>query len=145
MRLSLEPEAILIRLRRLAIGLTAALSGLGLFWGVSFGLAVAAGGALALANYGFLVWTIDRLMSRWRSGASWLGAVGFALRYALLGLALYVIFRSWRPSAIAIIAGFSAPVMAIFLECGLEVYQALFAGEARTKERSEPRSESEQP
>ncbi|MCI0410183.1 MAG: hypothetical protein L0191_16775, partial [Acidobacteria bacterium] len=52
-------------------------------------------------------------------------AVGFVFRYVLLGLCLYVIFSVWRADALAVILGFSAPVVAVLTEGAVQVYWTL--------------------
>lgn len=120
--MELEPGVAQRRLRSMAVGLTALFTGLGFVWGRDFGLAVAAGGLLALANYGIIIWTVGGLVSRRPRRASCLAVVGFGLRYMLLGLALYVIFAFWHANVVAVSLGLSAPVAAVFIELGLATY-----------------------
>jgi hypothetical protein len=122
---SLEPAAIERRLARRSAGITLGLALAALFWGWRVSAAVVAGGALALLNYAALRWTVDLILSPERKRGGLAGALGFALRYGLLALSLYVIFVVWRANALAIIAGFSAPVLAIFAEWGIELYLTL--------------------
>ncbi|MFQ5793250.1 MAG: hypothetical protein ACE5JI_22490, partial [Acidobacteriota bacterium] len=55
----LEPARAERRLQRIAMGLTGGFVLLGLRWGGDFALAVAAGGALALLNYGAIAWMVE--------------------------------------------------------------------------------------
>jgi len=123
--MSLEPEQILRRLKWLALFATLAASALALAWGVRVAVGVAVGGTLALVNYGALIWAVDGALSSSRSAPRLWAVPGFALRYALLALALYVILARWKVSALAIIVGFSAPVVALFVEWGIQIYVML--------------------
>ncbi len=117
------PAAAERRIGRLAVGLTGLATGLGLLGGVDFAASVAAGGLIALANYSALSWIVDRVaQSNPRRGAK-LAVLGFGLRYALLGGALYVIFGLWNASVVAVSLGLSAPVAAIFFEWVFEAYE----------------------
>jgi len=122
----LQPEAALARMRWLAVVFVGLASAAGLLRGVGFAAAVAAGGALALANYHFLIWTVERMLARGAEDATAIkAAVGFVFRYVLLGLFLYVIFSVWRADALAVILGFSAPVVAVLTEGAVQVYWTL--------------------
>ncbi|MFQ5793112.1 MAG: ATP synthase subunit I, partial [Acidobacteriota bacterium] len=94
-------------------------------WGGEFALGVAAGGALALLNYGAIAWMVEGFVRRPSRRARWLAAFGLGARYVLLGLALYVIFAIWRANVLAVSLGLSAPVAAIFVEWGIETYEEL--------------------
>ena len=52
---------------------------------------------------------------------SWLGVFGVLLRYILLCIALFVIISVWQADVVALAVGLSAPVVAVFVECGLYV------------------------
>ena len=125
----LQPEAALARMRRLAVVFVGLAAAAGLLRGVGFAAAVAAGGALALANYHFLIWTVERILARGAEDATAVtairAAVGFVFRYVLLGLFLCVIFFVWRADALAVILGFSAPVLAVLTEGAVQVYWTL--------------------
>lgn len=58
---------------------------------------------------------------------SWLGVFGLLFRYILLCMALFVIIGVWHASVVAVALGFSAPLAAVFVECGLYAYQELKA------------------
>ena len=118
-----HPAAAERRVGRLAVGLTGLATVLGLLGGVDFAASVAAGGFIALVNYGALSWFVDRVAQpRPRRGAM-LAVLGFGLRYALLGGALYVIFAVWNANVVAVSLGLSAPVTAIFFEWVFEAYE----------------------
>jgi CO dehydrogenase/acetyl-CoA synthase delta subunit len=112
----------------LAIGLTALATALGLFGGVDFALSVAAGGTIALVNYSALSWMVDRIAQPRRRRGTKLAVLGFGLRYALLGVALYVIFAFWNVNVVAVSLGLSAPVAAIFFEWVFEAYEGRVQG-----------------
>lgn len=137
----LEPEAALARLRRLGVACVILFSVLGLAGGVRFATAVAVGGAVALAHYGLLIWTIKRLVTPGQEDATAAkAALGFGLRYVLLGLILYVILSVWRANALAVIIGFSAPVMAVILEGAVQVYWTWASSGKRATRASRNRS-----
>jgi len=48
---------------------------------------------------------------------------GVLFRYILLCIALFVIIGVWHANVVAVALGFSAPVAAVFVECGLHAYQ----------------------
>jgi hypothetical protein len=118
--LNFEPEAAERRLRRncwLLVGLSTLLA---LAWGLAPAAAVAASGALSALNVEGLSRTVSFLAARSAKKASTLSVVGVFLRYLLLGVGLFVIFGVWRANVIAVTFGLSAPVLAVFLEWGLD-------------------------
>ncbi len=124
-----EPsEPSVRRVGWLGAGVTAATTVVGLLWGVDFALSVAAGGLLALLNFGALHWMVERVAQPSQTRATKLAVLGFGLRYALLGAALYVIFTVWKANVVAVSLGLSAPVAAIFLEWGFEAYEGRVRG-----------------
>jgi len=124
----LPPEPSGRRVAWLGAAVTAGASGLGLLWGVDFALSVLAGGLLALVHFSALSWMVERIAQPRRKRVSRLAILGFALRYALLGFALYVIFAVWNLNVVAVSLGLSAPVAAIFFEWGLEAYEGCVQG-----------------
>jgi len=125
-------EAVLLRdaaepsVRRiswLAVGVSLVTTALGLVWGVDFALSIAAGGLLALVHFSALRWMVDRVAQPSPTRGTRLALLGFGLRYALLGAALYVIFAVWKANVVAVSLGLSAPVAAIFFEWGFEAFE----------------------
>ena len=112
----------------LAVGVTAATTAVGLFWGVDFALSVAAGGLLALLNFSALRFMVERVAQPSPTRGTKLAVLGFGLRYALLGAALYVIFAVWKANVAAVSLGLSAPVAAIFFEWGFEAVEGRVRG-----------------
>lgn len=127
-RWSVLPVAAERRLRRLAVGLTGLATGLGLLESVDFAASVAAGGLIALVNYGALAWAVERVAQPSPRRGAKLAVLGFALRYTLLGAALYVIFTVWNANVVAVSLGLSAPVAAIFFEWVFEAYEGRAQG-----------------
>ena len=115
-------------LLRLAVGVTAATTAVGLLWGVDFALSVAAGGLLALLNFSALRFMVERVAQPSPTRGTRLAVLGFGLRYALLGAALYVIFAVWKANVVAVSLGLSAPVAAIFFEWGFEAFEGRVRG-----------------
>ena len=111
------------RLGWMAVGLTGLATGVGLLGGVDFAASVAAGGLIALVNYSALSWIVGRVAQPSSRRGTKLAVLGFALRYALLGAALYVIFALWKANVVAVSLGLSAPVAAIFFEWVFEAYE----------------------
>ena len=117
------PAAAERRVGWLAVGLAGLATGLGLVGGVGFAASVGAGGLIALVNYSALSWLLERVAQPSPRRGAKLAVVGFALRYALLGGALYVIFAVWDANVVAVSLGLSAPVAAIFFEWVFEAYE----------------------
>ena len=107
----------------LAVGATLATTAIGLLWGVDFALSVAGGGLLALLHFSALRWMIEQVAQPNPTRGTKLALLGFGLRYALLGAALYVIFALWKANVVAVSLGLSAPVAAIFFEWGFEAFE----------------------
>ena len=107
----------------MAVGLAGLATGLGLLRGIDFAASVAAGGLIALINYSALSWIVGRVAQPNPRRGTKLAVLGFGLRYALLGVALYVIFAVWNANVVAVSLGLSAPVAAIFFEWVFEAYE----------------------
>ena len=107
----------------LAVGATLATAAFGLLWGVDFALSVVVGGLLALLHFSALSWMVERVAQPSPTRGTKLALLGFGLRYALLGAALYVIFAVWKANVVAVSLGLSAPVAAIFFEWGFEAFE----------------------
>ena len=122
--LSPDPsESSVRRISWLAVGVSLVTTALGLVGGLDFALSVAAGGLLALLHFGALRWMVDRVAQPSPTRGTRLALLGFGLRYALLGAALYVIFAVWKANVVAVSLGLSAPVAAIFFEWGFEAFE----------------------
>lgn len=136
---SLNPDADLFyagamaRIRRfiLAIGSAGTVASLLAFgWRVAVGVLI--GCAVAWANFVWLKHAVNAMAEkvtqtgRGRSGA---GTVAkFVLRYALIGIAAYVIFLSSRQSLWGFFGGLFVAVAAILCEAAYEAFVALRRG-----------------
>ena len=118
-----QTEPSVQRVGWLGVGITAATTAVGLLWGVDFAVSVAAGGLLALLHFSALRWMVERVAQPSPNRGTKLALLGFGLRYALLGAALYVIFAVWKANVVAVSLGLSAPVAAIFFEWGFEAFE----------------------
>ena len=121
------PDASLARLRRHAIWAAGIFALGGVFFGPKFFLGAVAGGVFALMNFEALAWMVGKLTGDKPGSVSWLGVFGVLFRYILLCIALFVIIGVWQANVVAVALGFSAPVAAVFVECGLYAYQTLKA------------------
>jgi ATP synthase I chain len=96
------------------------------------GLSFAAGALISILNFYWLALTVRAAGAKAEASGGKSGRAGvmvrFFLRYLLIALAAYVIFRSSADSLYGLFAGLSLPVAAILIEAGLEIYSALRAG-----------------
>lgn len=134
--MNIDPDASIARLRRVAIGSVAVFLLGGAFFGVSYFLGVLAGGLVALANFDIIERLGRRLTGDRPTTVSWLGVFGLLLRYILLCIALFVIIGVWHANVAAVALGVSAPVAAIFVECGLYAYRESTAERKTQRQRS---------
>ncbi len=95
----------------------------GLWFGLRFFIGAVAGGVFAIANLEAIARLVDKLTGDKPGSVSWLGVFGVLFRYILLCIALFVIIGVWHANVVAVALGFSAPVAAVFVECGLHAYQ----------------------
>ena len=123
MNLALAPDASLARLRRHAIWAAGIFAVTGLAFGLRFFLGALAGGVFAIANLEAIARLVGKLTGDKPGSVSWLGVFGVLFRYILLCIALFVIIGVWHANVVAVALGFSAPVAAVFVECGLYAYQ----------------------
>ncbi len=123
MNLALAPDASLARLRRHAIWAVGIFALTGLAFGLRFFLGALAGGVFAIANLEAIARLVGKLTGDKPGSVSWLGVFGVLFRYILLCIALFVIIGVWHANVVAVALGFSAPVAAVFVECGLYAYQ----------------------
>ena len=106
-----------------------------LFWAIlttGFALGFLGGGAIAVLNFVSLKKLViafaDRVIySQGNQRSSGL-VLRFVLRYGLVALAAYAIFKSSAMSAYGLLAGLGLPVPAIMIEAGYELYGSLRRG-----------------
>lgn len=125
--MNLAPNASLARLRRHAVWAVGIFALAGLVFGIRFFVGVVAGGVFAIANFEAITRLVGKLTGDKPGSVSWLGVFGVLFRYILLCIALFVIIGVWHANVVAVALGFSAPVAAVFVECGLYAYQELKA------------------
>jgi len=115
----------------LALGIVATVAVL-----VRFGLAVAAGFvvgcAIAFVNFHWLKRVVSALAERTIAAGERPSSKGvvlrFLLRYFLIALGAYAIFKISREGLYGLLAGLFLPVGAILMEAGYELYGALRRG-----------------
>ncbi len=115
----------------LALGIVATIAVL-----VRFGLAVAAGFvagcAIAFVNFHWLKRVVSALADRTTATGERPSSKGvvlrFLLRYFLIALGAYAIFKISRDGLYGLLAGLFLPVGAILMEAGYELYGALRRG-----------------
>ncbi len=87
------------------------------------------GGAIALINFFWLKQTVMVMVEAVAVGGKKRSAAGivlrFVLRYVLIGVAAYVIFKSSAMSLYGLCAGLSLPVGAVLIEAAYAMYGAL--------------------
>ena len=125
--MNLAPNASLARLRRHAVWAVGIFALAGLVFGLRFFVGALAGGVFAIANFEAITRLVGKLTGDKPGSVSWLGVFGVLFRYILLCIALFVIIGVWHANVVAVALGFSAPVAAVFVECGLYAYQELKA------------------
>jgi ATP synthase I subunit len=96
------------------------------------GLSFAAGALISMLNFYWLALTVRAAGAKAEASGGRSGRAGvmlrFMLRYLLIALAAYVIFRGSADSLYGLFAGLSLPVAAILIEAVYQVYSALRAG-----------------
>lgn len=115
----------------LALGIVATVAVL-----ARFGTIVAAGFvvgcAIAFVNFHWLKRVVSALADRATSGGERQSSKGvvlrFLLRYFLIALGAYAIFKISRDGLYGLLAGLFLPVGAILMEAGYELYTALRRG-----------------
>lgn len=132
-----EAEAASARiLRRIFLTMVALLiAGLPLLWlkfSPGMALSFLLGGAIALVNFYWLKKTLVALVDAVALAGKRRSATGivlrFMLRYLLIAVAAYVIFKSSELSMYGLCAGLSLPVGAILIEAAYSVSGALRQG-----------------
>jgi hypothetical protein len=100
------------------------------YWAMLLGFL--GGGAIAFINFRILKRTIAAIGEVIAQGKPTPSArqqtFKFVLRYALLGAALYVIFRGSAISVYGLFMGLFVPAAAVVIEAGYELYLALRRG-----------------
>lgn len=106
-----------------------------LFWALlnrGFALGFLAGGAIAILNFVSLKKLViafaDRVIASGGERKSSGLVLRFLLRYGLVAVAAYAIFKSSAMSAYGLLAGLAIPAIAIMIEAGYELYGSLRRG-----------------
>ncbi len=106
-----------------------------LFWAVltlGFALGFLAGGVIAILNFVSLKKLViafaDRVISSEGQQRSSGLVLRFLLRYGLVAVTAYAIFKSSAMSAYGLLAGLGLPAPAIMIEAGYELYGSLRRG-----------------
>lgn len=106
-----------------------------LFWAIlspGFALGFLAGGAIAILNFVSLKKLViafaDRVIASEGQQRSSGLVLRFLLRYGLVAVAAYAIFKSSAMSAYGLLAGLGIPAPAIMIEAGYELYGSLRRG-----------------
>ena len=106
-----------------------------LFWAIlnrGFALGFLAGGAIAILNFVSLKKLViafaDRVIASGGERRSSGLVLRFLLRYGLVAVAAYAIFKSSAMSAYGLLAGLAIPAVAIMIEAGYELYGSLRRG-----------------
>ena len=101
-------------------------------FGRGMALSFAIGGGIALINFYWLKRTLAALVEavavkgKKRSAAGII--IRFMLRYVLIAVAVYAIFKSSAMSLLGLCAGLSLPVGAVLIEAAYAIYGALRRG-----------------
>ncbi len=106
-----------------------------LFWAMltlGFALGFLAGGVIAILNFVSLKKLViafaDRVITSEGQHRSSGLVLRFLLRYGLVAVAAYAIFKSSAMSAYGLLAGLGLPAPAIMIEAGYELYGSLRRG-----------------
>ena len=106
-----------------------------LFWAVltlGFALGFLAGGVIAILNFVSLKKLViafaDRVIATRGERRSSGLVLRFLLRYGVVAVAAYAIFKSSAMSAYGLLAGLGLPAPAIMIEAGYELYGSLRRG-----------------
>jgi len=97
----------------------------GWLWGGGEALAFALGGALAYANYRWIVAVVDALVRAQRATVPWRVYLKLFLPLALLAAVLYVIFARSLLSVAGFLGGVFLLVAGVLVEAVYEVFLAL--------------------
>ncbi|HET9838643.1 MAG TPA: ATP synthase subunit I [Candidatus Angelobacter sp.] len=101
-------------------------------YGAGMALSFVLGGAISLVNFFWLKQTLIVMVEAIAVGGKKRSAGGivlrFVLRYVLIGVAAYAIFKSSAMSLYGLCAGLSLPVGAVLIEAAYAIYGALRRG-----------------
>jgi len=101
-------------------------------YGRGMALSFVLGGAISLVNFYWLKRTLAALVEAVAVAGKKRSSAGiimrFVLRYVLIAVAAYVIFKSSEMSMVGLCAGLSLPVGAVLIEAAYAIYGALRRG-----------------
>jgi ATP synthase I chain len=91
-------------------------------------IGVGAGAAVSYINFRMLIGGVealgDRVVNQHSKERGWAVVARFLLRYGLVAIAAYVIFKSSDLAFLGFLWGLSLPVAAMMVEAGVEAYVA---------------------
>lgn len=97
-------------------------------YGWAGAVGVAAGAAVSYINFRTLIRGVealgDRIVNQQSKERGWAVVARFLVRYGLVGIAAYVIFKSSGLAFRGFLWGLSLPVAAMMVEAGVEAYVA---------------------
>ena len=103
-----------------------------IFFNHKFAIGFLAGGAIAILNFlslkKLVIAFADRVIASGGERRSSGLVLRFLLRYGLVGVAGYAIFKSSAMSAYGLLAGLAIPAVGIMIEAGYELYGSLRRG-----------------
>jgi hypothetical protein len=98
------------------------------FYGWAGVIGVAAGSAVSYINFRTLIRGVealgDRIVNRHSKERGWAIVLRFLVRYGLVGIAAYAIFKSSALAFRGFLWGLCLPVAAMMVEAGVEAYVA---------------------
>src|SRR5580765_943290 len=98
------------------------------FYGGAGAIGVAAGSAVSYINFRALIRGVealgDRIVNRHSKERGWAIVLRFLVRYGLVGIAAYAIFKSSAMAFRGFLWGLCLPVVAMMVEAGVEAYAA---------------------
>jgi len=98
------------------------------FYGWAGAIGVAAGSAISYINFRTLVSGVealgDRIVNRQSKERGWAIVLRFLVRYGLVGIAAYAIFKSSALAFRGFLWGLCLPAAAMMVEAGVEAYAA---------------------
>ena len=98
------------------------------FYGWAGAIGVAAGSAISYINFRTLVSGVealgDRIVNRQSKERGWAIVLRFLVRYGLVGIAAYAIFKSSALAFRGFLWGLCLPVAAMMVEAAVEAYAA---------------------
>jgi hypothetical protein len=98
------------------------------YYGWAGAVGVAAGSAISYINFLTLISGVealgDRIVNRQSKERGWAIVLRFLVRYGLVGIAAYAIFKSSAMAFRGFLWGLCLPVAALMVEAGVEAYVA---------------------